>query len=75
MYTESFLDITNLEIQSKELIDILHRKRFRLLTLSEEQQGPVASNLISIYLKLMSRSITDHHLRCGGWLNFEFSKR
>ena len=29
----------------------------------------------SIYLQLLSRSITDHHLRCGGWLNFEFSKR
>ena len=28
-----------------------------------------------IYLQLLSRSITDHHLRCGGWLNFEFSKR
>ena len=26
-------------------------------------------------LMLLSRSITDHHLRCGGWLNFEFSKR
>ena len=30
---------------------------------------------LSIYLQLLSRSITDHHLRCGGWLNFEFSKR
>ena len=29
----------------------------------------------TIYLQLLSRSITDHHLRCGGWLNFEFSKR
>ena len=29
----------------------------------------------SIYLKVLSRSFTDHHLRCGGWLNFEFSKR
>ena len=24
---------------------------------------------------VLSRSFTDHHLRCGGWLNFEFSKR
>ena len=30
VYTESFLDITILEIQSRELIDILHRKRLRL---------------------------------------------
>ena len=22
---------------------------------------------------VLSRSFTDHHLRCGGWLNFEFS--
>ena len=30
---------------------------------------------LSIYLSLLSRSIFDHHLRCGGWLNLEFSKR
>ena len=24
---------------------------------------------------VLSRSFTDHHIRCGGWLNFEFSKR
>ena len=30
---------------------------------------------LSIYLSLLSRSISDHHLRCGGWLNLEFSKR
>ena len=34
-----------------------------------------ALGLWTIYLQLLSRSITDHHLRCGGWLNFEFSKR
>ena len=27
------------------------------------------------YLSLLSRSFSDHHLRCGGWLNLEFSKR
>ena len=26
-------------------------------------------------LSLLSRSFSDHHLRCGGWLNLEFSKR
>ena len=46
VYTESVLDITNLEIQSRELIDILHRKHLRLLTLPEEQRGAVASGLI-----------------------------
>ena len=30
---------------------------------------------MTIYLSLLSRSISDHHLRCGGWLNLEFSKR
>ena len=28
-----------------------------------------------LYLSLLSRSVSDHHLRCGGWLNLEFSKR
>ena len=27
------------------------------------------------YLKVLSRSFTEHHLRYGGWINFEFSKR
>ena len=28
------------------------------------------------FLSLDTESINfDHHLRCGGWLNFEFSKR
>ena len=26
----------------------------------------------SIYLSLLSRSFSDHHLRCGGWLNLEY---
>ena len=30
---------------------------------------------LSIYLSLLSRSFSDHHLRCGGWLNLEFGKR
>ena len=25
------------------------------------------------FLSIPSRSNFDHHLRCGGWLNFEFS--
>ena len=29
----------------------------------------------SFYISLLSRSFSDHHLRCGGWLNLEFSKR
>ena len=28
-----------------------------------------------IYLMIPSRSFSDHHLRCGGWVNFEFSKK
>ena len=34
-----------------------------------------AKEPIYLYLSLLSRSISDHHLRCGGWLNLEFSKR
>ena len=30
---------------------------------------------VAIYLSLLSRSFSDHHLRCGGWLNLEFSKK
>ena len=36
--------------------------------------GTVARS-VAIYLSLLSRSFSDHHLRCGGWLNLEFSKR
>ena len=60
VYTESVLDITNLEIQSRELIDILHRKRLRLLTLPEEQQGPVASILICPDSELVPAAHTVH---------------
>ena len=30
---------------------------------------------LSLFLSILSRSNFDHHLRCGGWLNFEFSKK
>ena len=60
VYTEKVLGITNLEIQSRELIDILHRKRLRLLTLPEEQQGPVASNLICPDSELVPAAHTVH---------------
>ena len=36
-------------------------------------QIPSASKDISFFLSILSRSNFDHHLRCGGWLNFEFS--
>ena len=29
--------------------------------------------ILSLFLSILSRSNFDHHLRCGGWLNFEFS--
>ena len=32
-------------------------------------------NCTIFYLSLLSRSFSDHHLRCGGCLNLEFSKR
>ena len=35
----------------------------------------MSSKSHAIYLSLLSQSFSDHHLRCGGWLNLEFSKR
>ena len=29
--------------------------------------------VLSFFLSILSRSNFDHHLRCGGWPNFEFS--
>ena len=29
--------------------------------------------ILSFFLSILSRSNFDHCLRCGGWLNFEFS--
>ena len=31
--------------------------------------------VLSFFLSILSRSNFDHYLRCGGWLNFEFSLR
>ena len=31
--------------------------------------------VLLFFLTILSRSSFDHHLRCVGWLNFEFSKR
>ena len=37
---------------------------------------PMKPTLVSFFLSIDTESINfDHHLRCGGWLNFEFSKR
>ena len=36
---------------------------------------PIYVASIYLYLSLLRRSFTDHHLRYGGWLNLEFSKR
>ena len=33
------------------------------------------SSILSFFLAILSRSSFDHHLRCVGWINFEFSKR
>ena len=32
-------------------------------------------HFLSFFLSILSRSNFDHHLRCGWWLNFEFSLR
>ena len=44
-------------------------------TLRLQSRNNFETRDLSIYLSLLSRSISDHHLRCGGWLNLEFSKR
>ena len=42
-----------------------------------KRQSPIPGHLgaifLSFFLSILSRSNFDHHLRCGGWLNFEFS--
>ena len=48
---------------------------FRLLPSSQVAYALCMHVFYTIYLSLLSRSISDHHLRCGGWLNLEFSKR
>ena len=54
----------------------LNFRVFTLKLVGVQKKKEVYSILpLSIYLMLLSRSFTDHHLRCGGWLNFEFSKR
>ena len=35
--------------------------------------GSLIAFFLSFFLSILSRSKFDHHLRCGGWLNFEFS--
>ena len=35
--------------------------------------NPTLVDFLSFFLSILSRSNFDHHLRCGGWLNFEFS--
>ena len=35
----------------------------------------ITTSFFLFFLSILSRSNFDHHLRCGGWLNFEFSKR
>ena len=36
-------------------------------------KGIPKTSFLSFFLSILSRSNFDHHLRCGGWLNFEFS--
>ena len=44
--TDSFSEITKLELYSRELIDTLHRKRIKLLAPREGQQGLTVSSLM-----------------------------
>ena len=60
---DMYHDDLNGRVQTMEGVMSDHEKRIKLLEYR------------SIYLSLLSRSISDHHLRCGGWLNLEFSKR
>ena len=34
------------------------------------KDGKIVNKNKNIYLSLLSRSFSHHHLRCGGWLNF-----
>ena len=42
--------------------------------LSDHSVSKFTSLVLSFFLSILSRSNFDHHLRCGGWLNFEFSQ-
>ena len=35
--------------------------------MNEAVHGHIEAMWLSIYLSLLSRSFSDHHLRCGGW--------
>ena len=56
------------------LVSLSHPAKFRMRIISILRKSLWYHHL-SIYLLLLSRSFSDHHLRCGGWLNLEFSKR
>ena len=49
--TDSFSEITKLELYSRELIDTLHRKRIKLLAPQEGQRGLTVSSLMFFNLK------------------------
>ena len=47
------------------------------ISLKEKHRTCFTKMVVSYFLsRIDTESINfDHHLRCGGWLNFEFSKR
>ena len=50
-------------------------EQFKFHLLNKAYAAVVGAKILSFFLSILSRSNFDHHLRCGGWLNFEFSQR
>ena len=53
----------------------LNTHRLEDISLATRRKGEAGEKYLSFFLSIQSRSNFDHHLRCGGWLNFEFSNR
>ena len=62
-------------VANRQGVEIEAKRRLGIRICGETTRYTGLSIYLSIYLSLLSRSFSDHHLRCGGWLNLEFSKR
>ena len=60
-------------LPSHKIIIFVSEKEKKILLEFYVNYQPKALHSLSFFLSILSRSNFDHHLRCGGWLNFEFS--
>ena len=50
-------------------------KKYQIMLENVQRRATRLVKALQHHLSLLSRSFSDHHLRYGGWLNLEFSKR